>query len=238
MSRDKHDFSFSEHAPRFDAHIGASIPSYKERLLPQCVALSQRFVQHGTNVYDVGCSTGHLLARVHRANRRARPNVTYIGIDSEPAFTPHWNKRKSKGLNFKMVDARTFEYANASVIFSIFTGPFIPMKDKLNLLERLHDGLVPGGALIIAEKTLAESARLQDAITFPYYDYMLEKGFTAEQILEKERGLRGYMTLLTDAELLEALRNVGFREIHPIWRSYCFAGYLALKGPDARYRRT
>ncbi len=97
------------------------------------------------------------------------------------------------------------------------------------LLQRIYDGLVEGGALIIAEKTLADTARLQDALAFPYYDIKLEQGFSEKELLDKERSLRGLMNLWTEAELKQALRQVGFREIEPIWRNFAFIGILALK---------
>ena len=97
------------------------------------------------------------------------------------------------------------------------------------LLRRIYEGLVEGGALIIAEKTVAETGRIQDAITFPYYDFKIKMGFSEKDILDKERALRGQMTLWTETELKRALRQVGFREIESIWRNYMFVGHLALK---------
>jgi tRNA (cmo5U34)-methyltransferase len=82
---------------------------------------------------------------------------------------------------------------------------------------------------MIAEKVLASSARLQDALTFPYYDYKLERGFSAAEILDKERNLRGQMTLWTASELGQALRCAGFREIEPMWACFPFVGLLAIK---------
>ena len=114
-------------------------------------------------------------------------------------------------------------------MISHFTIQFIRPQDKLPLLQRIYDGMVEGGAMIIAEKTLAVSARLQDALAFPYYDYKLEQGFSEKDLLDKERSLRGKMTLWTEAELKSALRKVGFREIEPIWRNFAFVGLLALK---------
>ena len=80
--------------------------------------------------------------------------------------------------------------------------------------------MVEGGALIIAEKTLAVSARQQDALMGPYYDYKLEQGFSEKELLDKARSLRGQMTLWTEAELKRSLRQVGFQEIQPIWRNF------------------
>jgi tRNA (cmo5U34)-methyltransferase len=179
---------------------------------------------------DIGCSTGHLLSSIRRANQAARPDIQYFGIDIEPGFTVHWNRLRARNLNFEVRDARTYRgFVDLSLALSLFTIQFIRPADKIPTLKRIYDGLVEGGALFIAEKTLAETARLQDALTFPYYDYKLGKGFSPEHILDKERSLRGQMTLWTETELRAALSQVGFREIEPIWRSFMFVGFLALK---------
>lgn len=230
MTKSNKDFSFGDHAPKFDSHIRSSIPGYKEGLLQACVSLSRRFVQPETRVLDVGCSTGHLLASIRRANQAARPDVQYLGIDIEPGFSVHWDRLRATNLAFEVADARTYEgFDNVSLAISNFMIQFIRPADKLPLLNRIHAGLVEGGALIIAEKTLAETARLQDAVTFPYYDYKRKRGFTPEQILDKERSLRGQMTLWTEGEFKAALVQAGFREINPIWRNLMFVGMLALK---------
>jgi tRNA (cmo5U34)-methyltransferase len=230
MTKPKKDFSFGEHAPTFDTHIRASIPGYKDVLLPMCVGLSSRFVQPNTRVIDVGCSTGHFLASIRRANSACRAGVEYIGIDCEPCFGQHWNRRRTRNMSFLACDARTYEgFDNVSLAISHFTIQFIRPVDKLPLLNRIHTGLVEGGALIIAEKTLAETPRFQEAATFDYYDYKRKKGFTPEQILDKERSLRGQMTLWTEGELKAALVQAGFREINPIWRNLMFVAMVARK---------
>jgi tRNA (cmo5U34)-methyltransferase len=228
------DFSFGDIAKHFDTHIRSSIPDYETGLMPSCIGLSQRFIQPGTTVIDVGCSTGQTLASIRRANQTARPTADYIGIDIESRFKPHWDKWKEKNLRFEQRDARTFPFQGTSLVISQFFVQFISPADKLPLLTRIHDGLVEGGALIIAEKTLAETARLQDALTFPYYDRKLANGFSAKEILDKERRLRGQMTLYTDRELKNALEQAGFSEITSIWRSLMFVGILALKSRNVR----
>jgi tRNA (cmo5U34)-methyltransferase len=228
MTTPKKDFSFGDHAPKFDSHIRSSIPEYTA-LVRNCVGLSVRYIQAGTTVADVGCSSGHLIASIRKENQLARRDVDYVGIDCEPNFIPHWERRWAKNLRYEVGDIRSYPFKNVSLACSLFTVQFIRPVDKMPLLKRIYDGLVEGGALMIAEKTLAETARLQDAMTFPYYDYKRGKGFTPESILDKERSLRGQMTLWTETELRAALSQVGFREINPIWRSLMFVGFLALK---------
>jgi tRNA (cmo5U34)-methyltransferase len=223
------DFSFRDHAKDFDSHIGRSIPGYQE-LVRTCVRLSRRFVQSGTTVVDVGCSTGHLLTAISEYNRGARSDVAYVGLDSVSDFDVHWERWKNVNVKFEICDARFYPgFKNISLACSLFTIQFVPPRDKLQLLQRIYDGLVEGGALMIAEKTLADTSRLQDAMTFPYYDYKLDQGFSEKELLDKERSLRGQMTLWTEAELKQALRGVGFREIDSIWRNFTFIGVLALR---------
>ena len=165
------DFSFRDHAKDFDSHIGRSIPGYHE-LVRTCIRLSRRFVQSGTTVVDVGCSTGHLLTSISEYNQSARSDVAYVGLDSVPDFDIHWGHSENQNVQFEICDARSYQgFKNVSLASSIFTIQFIPPRDKVPLLQRIFDGLVEGGALIIAEKTLADTSRLQDALAFPYHDY-------------------------------------------------------------------
>jgi tRNA (cmo5U34)-methyltransferase len=234
MDKAKEHFSFGKMAPNFRRNIEASIPDYKS-LIRNCVRQSVGFIQPGTNVYDVGCTTGHLIARVRRVNRKTHV-VRYIGVDSEPGFTPYWNKHQEhlgkyqmSDLFFDLRDAREYDFRRASLILSLFTVQFVPPEDKAALLARFHAALVDGGALFIAEKTLAETPRLQERLNSHYLDYKRGAGFTPEQILDKDRALQGQMTTWTEPELRDALRAAGFRELTAFWRGLFFVGYLALK---------
>jgi tRNA (cmo5U34)-methyltransferase len=179
---------------------------------------------------DVGCSTGHLLASTQGYNQCARPDVNYVGLDCVQDFCVHWGRLEKANVKFEVCDARSYlGFKNLSLAYSLFTIQFIRPPDKMPLLQRIYDGMVDGGALIIAEKTLAVSARLQDALVGPYYDYKLEQGFSEKEVLDKARSLLGHMTLWTEAELKQNLWQVGFREIEPIWRNFAFVGLLALK---------
>jgi len=228
MTKPPKDFSFRDHAMTFDRHIGDSIPGYAN-LVKRVLRDSRRFIQPHTNVYDLGCSSGRTLAKISRLNSSSRDGVTYIGIDREPSFEMFWRRHRAPGLTFGTADARTCPMESASLVISQFMVQFIPPVDKRALLRRIHDSLVEGGALLIAEKTLAGTARMQDVVTFSYYDHKLERGFSPGQIIEKERALRGQMTCMSEAELREALKQAGFAEIERVWGEAPFAAFLALK---------
>lgn len=222
------NFSFAAHAAKFDEHIGQSIPGLGF-LSDHCLRLSPRFIQDCSTVLDVGCSTGRFLRAVSRFNHKKHEGVKYVGIDVESRFDNQWGRLRTENVDFRCQDARVLQgIEDTSLVYSRFTLQFLPERDKQRALQNIYNKMLPGGALIIAEKVLARSGRLQDALTFPYYD---RKGryFTAEEILDKERRLRGQMTLWSEDELKSKLVQVGFGDAQTIWTSFPFTAAIALK---------
>ncbi|UWU84925.1 methyltransferase domain-containing protein [Bradyrhizobium yuanmingense] len=225
--RTKKDFSFGDYAGSFDAHIRASIPGFQQ-LVDYTVDRSVTYVQRGTTVIDVGCSTGRTLAAIRRVNQAARPNVDYLGIDTEPRFRRCWEKHSFMNFRCEVGDALTHPFDNVSLACCIMTLLFLRPADKLPLLKRIRSSMVEGGALLIAEKTLAETSRQESDAQAAYVDFKRRRGFTADEILEKQSSLRGHMTKLTERELRTALVAAGFRDIEPYWRGHMFVALVAL----------
>jgi tRNA (cmo5U34)-methyltransferase len=225
------DFSFGANAAQLDPHIQASVRDYPG-LRAFTTQISSRFIGANTNVYDLGTSTGTLLRSVYDDFNHRRPGVTFHGIDLEPQFEDHWQTPRASDLTYSVADARQFDIKHASLVISIFTVQFLPAVDKVPLLKRIHAGMNDGGCLLIAEKVLAETGRMQDALTFPYYDFKRANGFSAEEILNKERSLRGQMTLWTEKEIEIALRQSGFGDVQRIWGNFPFFCWLASKNPS------
>lgn len=223
-----HDFSFRDHAARFDQHIGLSIPDY-HGLRALSVRVSPRFIGARSNVHDIGCSTGSHLRSVYDNFNNRRPGVTFHGVDIEPQFADHWETLRTSDLIFSVADARQLAIEHASLVISMFTVQFLPSEDKVPLLKRINSGMIDGGCLLIAEKVLAETGRMQDALSFPYYDFKRANGFSAEEILDKERSLRGQMTLWSRKEIESTLRQSGFEDVQCVWGHFPFFCWLAFK---------
>jgi tRNA (cmo5U34)-methyltransferase len=224
------DFSFGEHAAGFDEHIEASIPGYLD-LRDLICSVSPEFIQPGTGVVDIGCSTGAVLRRVRDENQGRRPAIQYVGVDYERAFARQWAQRHAGNIRFELADARSFDgFANMSLAISLFTLQFIPEQDRLPLLRRLYDGLVEGGGLIIGEKVLASNARFQDMLTSAHYAFK-RRAFRPHQILDKGRSLRGQMILWSEEQWINTLCQAGFQaeEIQRFWQSHLFIAMVARK---------
>ena len=125
-------------------------------------------------------------------------------------------------------DVRNYDFENCSLVTSIFTLQFMPRKDRFNVLQNIYNGLNHGGAFIFAEKTVCEDSRLQEMITFNFYDYK-RKHFDASDILEKEKTLRNMLKPNTWKELEGMLECAGFKTAQPFWRNHMFVGAIAIK---------
>ncbi len=228
------DFTFAHREEGFDEHIENSIRGYSN-LMEDVVSLSRYFVEDDTNIIDIGCSTGKNTKAMMEYNKDHSPKVKYIGVEIADGFKEDL-KNRAKELNnagftnveFIMEDIRKFQISNANLVTSIFTLQFMPKRDRKNVISNIFAGLNTGGAFIFAEKTICESALVQDMITFNYYDYK-RKSFDTTDIMDKERTLRNIMKPMTWPEIQLMLSMAGFSTVQPFWRNHSFVGAIALK---------
>ena len=190
------DFRFAHQVEGFDEHIRRSIRRY-EHLIDDVVNLSRYFIEDGSSVVDLGCSTGSLLQLLVEAHKHDQPRARYVGVELAQGFMKTLKCREeilkendsSLDLSIVQQDVRAYEFERCSLVISLFTIQFIPIGDRPSLFKRIHRGLREGGALIIAEKTLCENSRVQEMMTFSYYEHK-RAHFSADEVLQKERSLR------------------------------------------------
>jgi tRNA (cmo5U34)-methyltransferase len=225
------DFTFAHRDEGFDNHIDKSIRHYST-LHDDIVKMSRYFVEDHTNVYDLGCSTGKTLGAMIDQNRSFAPACHYVGIEHAEGFREDMQTRMREyeidDLELRFEDIRSADMYNASLITSIFTLQFMPRADRQETLNRVYDALNPGGAFIFGEKTYSCSPKVQDMLTFMYYDFKRES-FDAKDIMDKEHTLRHMLKPNTWSELNEMLENAGFDSVQTFWQNHLFVGAIAIK---------
>ena len=221
------DFSFSTFAEGFDDHIRKSIRGYED-LVSDCIRISEYFIEDHTTVLDIGCSAGTFLRHLREQNKERAPGARYVGVEVEDSFASHWTESE---IEWVIADIRNYSMPpDCSFMTILFAFQFLAEKERPGLLERVHKNLAPGGALVLAEKTLSPCAKLQDILTFTHYDYK-RRYFSEAEILAKEKSLRSMMKLWTEEQIVQSLYKAGFQENHVqcFWRNHSFTAFLALK---------
>ena len=225
----KNDFTFAHRDEGFDNHIDQSIRGYST-LHDDIVKMSRYFVEDDTYVVDIGCSTGKTLAAMYEQNKDFAGNAIYRGIDYADGFVADMDKRCEEypALWLTQEDVRDYDFDNCSLITSIFTLQFMPRKDRQEVLNKIYQGLNPGGAFIFSEKTYSCSPKVQDMLTFMYYDFKRES-FDTEDIMNKEQTLRNMLRPNTWSELNAMLSEAGFTSVQTFWQNHLFVGAIAIK---------
>lgn len=210
----------------FDRHIDLSILGFLN-LQKTILNMSSYFIKSNCNVYDIGCSTGLLLAHLNR--KIGDPSVRYFGVDvSENLLGQNCPKEANIIFEKENVYSDDFLMKKSSFVLSVFTLQFLPVHKRAIVLKKIYDSLNLGGAFIISEKTYVADGQVQDIFTFTYYDYKQES-FTPEQILSKQGDLRKIMNTVSQEEIEQSLREAGFRKVFKFWQSLQFNGWLCIK---------
>ena len=222
------DFTFAHREEGFDNHIDMSIRNYSS-LHDDVVNMSRYFIEDDTNVVDIGCSTGKTLASMIAQNV-VSPSINYIGYEIADGFQEDMSDlmKKHDNLSLKQKDVRDVHFDNCSLVTSLFTLQFMSYKDRCKVIENIYEGLNLKGGFIFAEKIYASDSKIQDMLTFLFYDHK-RTNFSADDILDKEFTLRNMLKPNTWMEIQDMLRHAGFRHVQPFWQNHLFVGVIAIK---------
>ena len=208
---------------KFDEHVERSVPLYGEGH-DLVVKLSDFFVQDDSTVYELGCSTGALLAAL--AERHADRPARFVGIDREQGMVDRATARLGE---VRCQDLLDIELEPADLIVSYYTLQFVRPKHRQLLFDRIYKALHWGGAFLLFEKVRAPDARFQDICAAVYSDYKLDRGYDPEEIVAKARSLKGVLEPFSTEGNLDLLSRAGFVDSMSVLKYVCFEGFLAIK---------
>jgi tRNA (cmo5U34)-methyltransferase len=222
-------WSFGGKVPRnFQVHAKRSIPFYEEghRLIAY---ISDFYLKNGSICYDIGTSTGQLLSTLK--DRHQDKQINFIGIDQEDKMIKEAKKRfkKCPNVEFKKSNITSIEWQKCDYVVSYYTIQFCPIKDRQNLIKEIFKNLNKGGAFVFFEKILAKNAQLENIAQAVYTDYKLDEGYSASDVLNKSRSLKGVLEPLESSANIDMVKKAGFKTISPIFKWVNFEGFLAIK---------
>jgi tRNA (cmo5U34)-methyltransferase len=216
---------------QFDDHVRKSVPFYEEGHDLVC-QLSDFFVKPDSIVYEIGCSTGVLTAKLARHNRH-KPRARFIGLDIEADMIAKAEEKRRAdpdlNLAFAHDDALQATLEPADLIVCYYTVQFVRPSERQRLIDKLYGALQWGGALVLFEKVRGPDARFQDILSRLYDDFKLRQGYTPDEIVAKARSLKGVLEPFSTQGNLDLLKRAGFVDVMTVMRYLCFEGFLAIK---------
>jgi tRNA (cmo5U34)-methyltransferase len=226
------DFKFGEKvASVFDDMVDRSVPFYQE-MQRMIAELAGDFAVPGTNIYDLGCSTGTTLLTLDQC---LPPSIRFVGVDnSEQMLARCRAKLDAHGLSrpCELVCADLNEglaIENASIVLMVLTLQFIRPLYRDELIRQILAGLNENGCLLLVEKVHGEDSIFNRLFIKYYYDLKKRKGYTEMEIAQKREALENVLIPYKLLENREMLLQAGFRYCDVFFKWYNFCGIVAIK---------
>jgi len=229
------DFNFGEKvASVFDDMLDRSVPFYQE-IQRMIAEIAVDFAVDGTNIYDLGCSTGTTLLNLDAAVRTVRKRVKLIGVDYSQEMLKRCRKKLSEGgfkADHDLIHAdlnQGVSIENASMVLMVLTLQFVRPLNRDNLVKMILKGLKENGCLILVEKVLGEDSIFNRLFINYYYDLKKRNGYSEMEIAQKREALENVLIPYKLLENREMLLRAGFRYCDVFFKWYNFTGLIAVK---------
>lgn len=226
------DFVFDARtASVFDDMVDRSVPFYGEmqRMIGEIAA---DFAVPGTNLYDLGCSTGTSLALLHPL---VHDDVHFVGVDNSPQMLDKARQKlgvhaTGRSLELRQADLHNLQgIENASVAILMLTLQFVRPLHRERLVRTICEGTRDQGCLILVEK-LTESDTLFNRLFIGYYHEMKRRhGYSELEISQKREALENVLIPYRLEENRDLLLNAGYRKFQIFFRWYNFCGMIGVK---------
>jgi len=213
----------------FDDMVLRSVPGYKQMI--ELIGLAGRtYPVINSNVYDLGCSTGAVTLSI--ASNLKSESVKIFSIDNSQEMLDQCSKNLSSieaNIQYICDDIENIQFENASLIVLNLTLQFINPQYRSDLVKRIFNSLLSGGALIISEKIIHENEKINKSLISLHESFKRENGYSETEIAQKRKAIEMVLIPESIEHHLKRLNDAGFKK--PLVQMQCinFASFLAVK---------
>jgi tRNA (cmo5U34)-methyltransferase len=228
------DFVFDHDVARvFPDMIKRSVPGYPT-IIESIGLIAEHYAQPDTVVYDLGCSLGAATQSIRRHVRASGCSVH--AIDSAEAMVERCREylQAQDAMHQELAPARVsvaditqLSLQPCSVVVLNFTLQFIAPAQRLALLRRIRQALVPGGVLILSEKLLFSDPSSQASLESLHYAFKRANGYSDLEIAQKRAAIEKVMLPDTLETHIDRLHEAGFSHAHTWFQCLNFCSMIA-----------
>jgi tRNA (cmo5U34)-methyltransferase len=226
------DFRFDERVVSvFPDMIQRSVPGYAT-LISNIGIMAARYVQANSYCYDLGCSLGAVSLSLRHAIQQ--PNCKIIAVDNSEAMIAKARDvlaedEQSVPLELCCADINQVKIENASVVVMNFTLQFIAPELRQALIQKIFDGMLPGGVLILSEKLAFEDPRTNQFHIDSHHDFKRANGYSDLEISQKRSALEKVLIPETLSQHQSRLEQAGFSFVEKWYQCFNFVSMVAVK---------
>lgn len=226
------DFRFDERVVSvFPDMIQRSVPGYAT-MISNIGVLAARYVQANSRCYDLGCSLGAVSLSLRQS--LAGKDCKIVAVDNSAAMIEKAKEvfAKDSGdipVELRCADINDIDISHASVVVMNFTLQFIAPELRQALVQRIYNGLMPGGILILSEKLAFEDKQTDQFHIDSHHDFKRANGYSDMEISQKRSALEKVLIPETLAAHQARLEQAGFGFIEKWYQCFNFVSMVAIK---------
>ncbi|MBN7795714.1 carboxy-S-adenosyl-L-methionine synthase CmoA [Parahaliea mediterranea] len=224
---------------RFDDKVAQVFPDMIKRSVPGYTTivamtglLAGRYATAGSRLYDLGCSLGAstLAMRQHLHF----DDCLIVGVDNSEAMLSRCRSvidtdSHDTPVSLVCADLQDVAIENASVVVLNFTLQFVPVEQRDAIINRIYNGLKPGGIMVLSEKVTFEDPHL-DALNIDlHHQFKRANGYSDLEIAQKRSALENVLLPETLAQHKARIAAAGFGSCDVWFQCFNFASLVALK---------
>ena len=217
------DWRFDEKvAEVFPDMIKRSVPGYSN-IISMIGMLAGRFVTPHSQVYDLGCSLGAATLSMRRNIDVAGCKI--IGVDNSPAMV----ERCQRHIDAYKA-ATPVEIIEGDILDIDINNASIAPDNRQRLLNRIYQGLNPGGVLVLSEKFSFQDKQIGELLFNMHHDFKRANGYSELEISQKRSMLENVMLTDPVETHKSRLHQAGFPHAEVWFQCFNFGSLLAIKG--------
>ncbi len=229
------DFVFNEDVARvFPDMIKRSVPGYPT-IVENLGVLAAQFAQPHSVLYDLGCSLGAVTQALRRHVKTDGCRV--VAVDNSHAMVERCSEylhaqdamfQELLPVEVVEADILALDLRPASLVALNFTLQFVAPQQRQELLARIRQALLPGGALILSEKLCFEDEAEHALLGELHLAFKRANGYSELEIAQKRSAIEHVMKPDSLEQHRERLLAAGFSKVVPWFQCLNFASLIAL----------
>ena len=227
---------------RFNAAVAEVFPDMLRRSIPGYAAsieaigsLAARYVTDNSTCYDLGCSLG--AATLAMRDGMTADGCKIIAVDNAPAMVERCREvlltgadgKQSPSVDVVQADIQDTEIRNASMVVMNYTLQFLDVAARDAIVQRIYDGLLPGGLFLLSEKVVDDDAYMEELLIDLHHEHKRRNDYSQLEISRKRAALENVLLPESVPTHRERLATAGFARSAVWLRYFNFVSIVAIK---------
>ncbi len=226
---------------RFNSAVAEVFPDMLRRSIPGYAAsieaissLAARYVSAASTCYDLGCSLG--AATLAMRAGISVPGCQIIAVDNAAAMVERCrdivasdSDQQQTPVEVRQADIQDIDIKNASMVVMNYTLQFLDVDARAAIVQRIYDGLLPGGLFLLSEKVVDEDPYMEELLVDLHHEHKRRNDYSQLEISRKRAALENVLLPESVPAHRKRLAAAGFKRSAVWLRYFNFVSIVAIK---------